>query len=118
MAAIAVGERKNDSALTSEAHQQGTRCRRRNPAAVSVPKLEVADILRDHGAAWRCANPGHVSLDQLKVMSAIVRNAAMIDSMSAEPIFSGKLVIAVCSQDRVREKHRCSPFLAPSMPCA
>jgi hypothetical protein len=28
--------------------------------------------------------------------------------MSAEPIFSGKLVIAVCSQDRVREKkHRC-----------
>ena len=37
------------------------------------PTLEVADILRDHGAAWRKANAGHVSLDQLKVMSAIAR---------------------------------------------
>src|ERR1700737_2014856 len=37
------------------------------------PKLEVADIFRDHGAAWRCANAGHVSLDQLKVMTAIER---------------------------------------------
>jgi len=33
--------------------------------------LEVADIFRDHGAAWRKANAGHVSLGQLKVMSAI-----------------------------------------------
>ena len=37
------------------------------------PKLEVADIFRDHGAAWRSANAGHVSLEQLKVMSAIER---------------------------------------------
>ena len=35
--------------------------------------VEVADIFRDHGAAWRRANAGHVSLDQLKVMSAIER---------------------------------------------
>src|SRR6202008_1517883 len=35
--------------------------------------LEVADILRDHGPAWREANRGHVSLGQLKVMSAIER---------------------------------------------
>ena len=35
--------------------------------------LEVADIFRDHGPAWRDANRGHVSLDQLKVMSAIER---------------------------------------------
>jgi hypothetical protein len=40
---------------------------------VRRPALEVADIFRDHGAAWRCANAGHVSLDQLKVMSAIER---------------------------------------------
>jgi hypothetical protein len=40
---------------------------------VSRPKLEVADIFRDHGAAWRTANAGHVSLNQLKVMSAIER---------------------------------------------
>jgi len=37
------------------------------------PSLEVADIFRDHGDAWRAANAGHVSLDQLKVMSAVER---------------------------------------------
>ncbi|MGQ0671502.1 MAG: IS91 family transposase [Hyphomicrobium sp.] len=43
------------------------------------PALEVADIFRDHGAAWREANCGHVSLGQLKVMSAIesCRTAAL-----------------------------------------
>jgi Putative transposase/Transposase zinc-binding domain len=46
---------------------------------VSRPALEVADIFRDHGAAWRKANAGHVSLGQLKVMSAIesCRTAAL-----------------------------------------
>jgi len=40
-----------------------------------VPRqvLEVADIFRDFGAAWRQANAGHVSLGQMKVMSAIER---------------------------------------------
>jgi hypothetical protein len=37
------------------------------------PALEVADILRDQGPAWREANRGRVSLEQLKVMSAIER---------------------------------------------
>jgi hypothetical protein len=37
------------------------------------PRLEVADIFRYHGPAWRQANAGHVSLQQLKVMSAIER---------------------------------------------
>ena len=37
------------------------------------PSLEVADIFRDHGAAWRDANRGSVSLDHMKVMSAIER---------------------------------------------
>jgi hypothetical protein len=36
-------------------------------------RLEVADIFRDHGPAWREANRGHISLEQLKVMSAIER---------------------------------------------
>ena len=40
---------------------------------MSRPALEVADIFRDHGAAWRKANAGHVSLGQMKVMSAIER---------------------------------------------
>jgi hypothetical protein len=46
---------------------------------VARPRLEVADIFRDHGPAWRRANAGHVSLGQLKVMSAIesCRTAAL-----------------------------------------
>ena len=40
---------------------------------MSRPALEVADIFRDHGPAWRRTNVGHVSLDQMKVMSAIER---------------------------------------------
>src|SRR6202790_4795457 len=43
------------------------------------PHLEVADIFRSQGPAWRKANAGHVSLGQLKVMSAIetCRTAAL-----------------------------------------
>jgi hypothetical protein len=46
---------------------------------MSRPALEVADIFRDRGPAWRKAHAGHVSLDQLKVMSAIenCRTAAL-----------------------------------------
>jgi hypothetical protein len=46
---------------------------------VPRPALEVADIFHRHGAAWRKANVGHVSLGQLKVMSAIesCRTAAL-----------------------------------------
>jgi hypothetical protein len=46
---------------------------------MSRPILEVADIFRGHGPAWRQAHAGHVSLDQLKVMSAIesCRTAAL-----------------------------------------
>ena len=46
---------------------------------MSRPALEVADIFREQGAAWRKANAGHVSLGQLKVMSAIesCRTAAL-----------------------------------------
>jgi hypothetical protein len=35
------------------------------------PALEVADIFRTHGAVWRKANAGHLSLGQLKAMAAI-----------------------------------------------
>jgi hypothetical protein len=46
---------------------------------VRRPGLEVADIFHRHGAAWRTANAGHLSLGQLKVMSAIesCRSAAL-----------------------------------------
>ena len=41
--------------------------------------LEVADIFRTHGPDWRKAQRGHLSLGQLKVMSAIeqCRSAAL-----------------------------------------
>ena len=43
------------------------------------PSLEVADIFRTHGPAWRQQQAGHLSLGQLKVMSAIeqCRTAAL-----------------------------------------
>jgi hypothetical protein len=43
------------------------------------PALEVADIFREHGPAWRETQRGHLSLAQLKVMSAIeqCRSAAL-----------------------------------------
>lgn len=41
--------------------------------------LEVADIFRTHGPAWRLAQRSHLSLGQLKVMTAIeqCRTAAL-----------------------------------------
>jgi predicted Zn-ribbon and HTH transcriptional regulator len=46
---------------------------------VRRPRLEVADVFHRHGADWRRANAGHVSLRQLQVMSAIeqCRSAAL-----------------------------------------
>ena len=46
---------------------------------MSRPSLEVADIFHRHGAAWRAAHAGHLSLGQMKVMSAIetCRTAAL-----------------------------------------
>jgi putative transposase/transposase-like zinc-binding protein len=46
---------------------------------VRRPRLEVADVFHRYGADWRRANAGHVSLDQLQVMSAIeqCRSAAL-----------------------------------------
>ncbi len=35
------------------------------------PKLEIADIFKRYGPAWRRGNAGHVSLSQMKVMSAL-----------------------------------------------
>ena len=46
---------------------------------MSRPSLEVADIFQRHGAAWRAAQAGHLSLGQIKVMAAIeaCRTAAL-----------------------------------------
>lgn len=58
------------------------------------PTLEVADIFHKHGAAWRERQRGHLSLAQLKVMSAIeqCRTAALgghvlrCEGCGAEPV--------------------------------
>jgi len=55
---------------------------------VSRTKLEIADIFRDYGPAWRKANAGHVSLSQLKVMSAI--EACRTDALGGH--------VAACTQ--------------------
>src|SRR5215210_4139660 len=46
---------------------------------MSRPRLEVADVFRRHGEAWREAQAGHLSRTQLRVMSAIesCRTAAL-----------------------------------------
>lgn len=49
------------------------------------PKLEVADIFRAHGPAYRRDHAGHLNLPQLKVMTAIetCRTAALGGHVSA-----------------------------------
>ena len=44
-----------------------------------APALELADIFRRHGPAFRKARARHLGLDQLKVMSAVetCRTAAL-----------------------------------------
>ncbi len=61
----------HEAAAAENARRSSRRLRRAAP--VSRPTLEVADIFRDSGAAWRAANASHVSLGQMKVMSAIER---------------------------------------------
>src|SRR5438876_11546339 len=57
------------------------------------PALEVADIFRAHGSAWRQTQQGHLSLGQLKVMSAIeqCRSAAL-----GRPCFSVAKLVRRC----------------------
>ena len=49
------------------------------------PRLEVADIFRAHGPAYRAEHTGHLNLPQLKVMAAIeqCRTAALGGHVSA-----------------------------------
>ena len=69
------------------------------------PALEVADIFRDFGPAWRDANRGHVSHAQLKVMTAIqaCRTAALGGYVArCENEKCAHTVIAYCSR---RNRH-------------
>src|SRR6202163_4531171 len=42
-----------------------------SPRLPRRPQLEVADIFRRHGEAWRTANAGHINLAQRRGMTAI-----------------------------------------------
>jgi hypothetical protein len=67
---------------------------------VSRSALEVADIFRDHGPAWRDAMRGHLSHAQLKVMNAIedCRTAVLGGHVArCENSACGFTAIAYCS---------------------
>jgi hypothetical protein len=67
--------------------------------------MEVADIFRAHGAAWCAANKGHVSLGQLRAISAIkaCRTAALGGHVTrCEDVACGHTVI---SYNSCRNRH-------------
>ena len=72
---------------------------------MSRPELEVADIFRDHGAAWRRANAGHVSLDQVKVMSAIERCRTAALGGHVARCENGACAHTVVSYNSCRNRH-------------
>ena len=81
------------------------------------PALEVADIFRDHGPAWRHANQGRLSHAQAKVMSAIegCRTAALGGHVArCENEACGHRVIAYNS---CRNRHcpKCHVWTAPAV---
>src|SRR5580692_6193032 len=69
---------------------------------MSRPKLEVADIFRRHGAAWRSANAGHVSLDQLKVMSV---NCSFLLAVRSELLEEAPQILGVLLVLNPRKHH-------------
>ena len=79
--------------------------------------LEVADIFRDHGSAWREANRGHVSLDQLKVMSAIerCRSAALGGHVARCQNEACAHTIIAYNSCRNRHCPKCHVWTAPAM---
>ena len=79
--------------------------RRRNAVVVVRPALEVADIFRDHGSAWRLANAGHVSLDQMKVMSAIERCRTAALGGHVARCENGACAYTVVSYNSCRNRH-------------
>jgi hypothetical protein len=89
---------------------------------MSRPVLEVADIFRDHGLAWRRTNAGHVSLDQMKVMSAIERcrtaalggHVARCEDCAHTVIAYNSCRTGIARSARVRPHRAGSPSARPS----
>ncbi len=89
----------------------------------SGPLLEVADVFRAHGVAWRAANKGHISLARLKVMSAVARrrSAAMSRGAPTAPMSTSPITLAatatVQSVRRVRRRHGWRRVRQSCCPC-
>ena len=75
---------------------------------MSRPRLEVADIFRRHGAAWRAANEGHLSLGHL-CNSDIATSTLRICPRNCPPMFR--------SSDNVTETLASQAGLEPATPC-
>lgn len=52
------------------------------------PALDIVDILRDRGSAWREAGRGHINLNRLKAKSAIEGDLSPIFSTAAKRLIS------------------------------
>jgi hypothetical protein len=76
---------------------------------VGRPALEVADIFRDFGPAWRDANRGHVSHAQLKVMNAIeaCRTAALGGYIARSQLPTFGALITVVAVAEKQWEHGC-----------
>ena len=70
---------------------------------MSRPALEVADIFRDHGPTWRRAQAGHLSLGQLKVMSAIER--CRTAALGGHVLSCGECAHAEIAYNSCRNRH-------------
>jgi len=65
--------------------------------------LEVADIFRDHGPAWRHKNTGHLSLGQLKAMAAIERCRSA--ALGGHVLYCGKCDTQQIAYNSCRNRH-------------
>jgi hypothetical protein len=77
--------------------------------------MEVADILRAHGAAWCAANKGHVSLGQLRAISAI--KACRTAALGGHVVRCEGCTHTVIGYNSCRNRHcpKCHVWTAPAV---
>lgn len=77
--------------------------------------MEVADIFRAHGAAWIGANKAHVSLGQLKVISAI--KACRTAALGGHVARCEECPHTLIAYDSCRNRHcpKCHVWTAPAL---
>ena len=77
--------------------------------------MEVADIFRAHGAAWIGANKAHVSLGQVKVISAI--KACRTAALGGHVARCEECPHTLIAYNSCRNRHcpKCHVWTAPAM---